>query len=86
MINTTTTSIECLAQDQTVVLHTTTGNHVMLAKPLYNALHQHFPDASFEVLQTLLEKNAAYGLHIAKQHHLFAMVSFVGSVRRSKLH
>lgn len=84
MINTTSTAIDNLTKDQTVVLQTPTGNHIMLAKPLFNALHQHFPDASFEVLQTLLEKNAAYGLHIAKQHHLFAMVSFVGSVRRAK--
>ena len=86
MINTTTASIESLAKDQTVVLQTPTESHVLLAKPLFNALHQHFPDASFKVLETLLEKNAAFGLHIARQHRLFAMVSFVESARLSKLH
>ena len=58
----------------------------MLAKPLFNALHQHFPGASFDVLQTLLNTNAAYGMHIAKQHHLFALVSFVSSIQHAKDH
>lgn len=86
MINTTTATIESLAKNQTVVLQTPTESRVLLAKPLYNALHQHFPEASFEVLETLLKKNAAFGLHIARQHHLFAMVSFVESARRPRLH
>jgi hypothetical protein len=82
---TTTLSIERLPKDQTIVIQTPTESHVLLAKPLFNALHLHFPDASFEVLETLLAKNAAFGLHIARQHHFFAVVSIVEGVKRLQL-
>ena len=69
---TTSASIEALSKDQTIVLSTLTEKHKILVKPLFNALQQHFPDASLETLKTLLLNNPAYGLHVAREHHLLA--------------
>ena len=69
-INTTTSAaIDSLPKDETLVIETPNGHQTFLAKPLYNALHQHFPNVTFETLQTLIRDNYAFGLHIAKEHN-----------------
>lgn len=69
-INTATSAaIDSLPKDETLVIQTPNGHQTFLAKPLYNALHQHFPNATFEILQTLIRDNYAFGLHIAKEHN-----------------
>ena len=86
MTNTTASTIENLAKNQTIVLHTTTGDYVLLAKPLFKLLQQYFPDASFEVLEILLSKNAVFALHIAKQNYLLPVSDTPGNIRSTEQH
>lgn len=81
MTNTTAAIIENMGENQTIVLQTTTGEHIFLAKPLFKFLHPYFPDASFEVLEILLSKNAVFALHIAKQHYLLPFTNISSRTR-----
>ena len=69
MLYTQSNELDGLTPNQTIVFKEATGTHTVLARPLFNAVHQQFPYASFEVLKTLLT-NASYGLHIARQHRI----------------
>lgn len=81
MTKTTASAIENIEKNQTIVLQTTTGEHIFQAKPLFKFLHQYFPDTSFEVLEILLSKNAVFALHIAKQHHLLPVTNIPSQMR-----